>query len=63
MNNVVLEELEHLGVIKQATSTKHGGQQTVVSSNADILKVTVAQVDVSDPKVLIIHGRRKHGGP
>lgn len=50
-STVVLVELERLGVTKQATSIKHG-DQTVVSSNSDILKVTVVKVHVLDLKVL-----------
>ena len=46
----VEEDCSVLGVIKQATSIKRGGQWTAVSSNVEILKDVVVLVDVVDLK-------------
>ena len=43
-----------MGVIKQAISIQHGGQEAMVSLNAEIIKDVVVQVDLVDRKVPII---------
>ena len=44
-----------MGVIKQATSIKYGGQETMVSLNAEILKDVIVQVDIADLKVSVLY--------